>query len=203
MEMNVFMDKLTEALIARGVTETNAQKHAETLRRSFDEDDLREIEDMDSTDEIDAIADSVAAILNRKKTEKPGQTDMNPPKNAPVVPIESQVKPVRSASDTTEDEYFEFDQGDKVTTKGMAIFWCGLFVTLPVTLAILAVIYGLFAAAFAVIFGLIIGLIIAMIAIIAAGAVCSLIGIIYGITQLFSFVARPHAQVLSVAFVLA
>lgn len=75
------------------------------------------------------------------------------------------------------------------TTKGVAIFWSVLVVTLPVTLTLLVAILALFGAAFLGIILAIIGLVAGMIAVVAVGCGLALVGIIYGITQLFSFVA--------------
>ncbi|MGN0988695.1 MAG: hypothetical protein ACI4N6_00120 [Eubacteriales bacterium] len=209
MKIDVFMEELKLAVVKRGVPEENAAKHAQTLRQSFDSEDLGEIEAMDSSDEIDALADSIAAILLRKKksvrppeSQAPAEPDKpaaaeEKKEVAAVVPAQPQsvaaapaeAKPESEAEDEAEDEVFGVDSTPNPSTRGMAIFWCGLFVTLPVTLAVLAVIFGGFAAIFGGLIALIGALVIVMIALIAAGAVCSLVGIIYGITQLFSFAA--------------
>ncbi len=75
------------------------------------------------------------------------------------------------------------------TTKGVAIFWSVLIVTLPITLTLLIAILALFGVAFLGIILAIIGLVAGMIGVVAAGCGLALVGIIYGITQLFSFVA--------------
>lgn len=201
MKMDVFMEELRLALVKRGIPSENAAKHAEALRLSFDSDDLNEIEAMDSSNEIDALADSLSAILLRKK--KPAPTEVTPDTAAEenpsaVVPVNPPEKPVVSPApdapvkaeqpDETEDEFFAYDSSDKPSTKGMAVFWCGLFLTLPITIAVLAVVFGGFAVIFGGLIALIAALVLTMIALVAAGALCSLVGIIYGITQLFSFV---------------
>ena len=198
MKMDVFMEELRLALVDRGVPAETAAKHAQSLRQSFDAEDLDEIEAMDSSDEINALADSLAAIILRKKKEReasPAQPEEEKTESAAVIPVRPAPTPVEADSaelrqpDESEDEVFGFDSGDRATTKGMTIFWCGLFVTLPITLAILAAVFGGFAVIFGGLIALIVALVLAMIALIAAGAVCALVGIIYGITQLFSFPA--------------
>lgn len=242
MKMDVFMDKLTLALTERGVPAENAAKHAEALRRSFDSDDLSEIEAMNSSDEIEALADSLSAILKRKQREKaaansaqtaqaeqsvqPAQEEVpdaaeKATKTDAAAPIEHKedeprkidavpelhpappaasgqsVVEVRQAeiaqaaspqTDHIEDEIFEVEAQDKVTTRGMAIFWCGLFVLSPVILGLAAAGLMFFGGLYVGLAALSAALIVGMIAVIAGGAVISLVGIIYGITQLFSFV---------------
>ena len=198
MELNVFIKELEAALISRGVSETTAQKHADTLRRSFDSNDLKEIETMDTNDEIETIADSLVVLINRKKN-KPEEAAVTE-KSADSAPVSENAeakaeKPTENPAEKpplpseTEDEYFEFDDGNAATDKGKMIFWAGLVLTSPITICLLALVFGTFLALFAGVGVLIVGLVVLMVALIAAGAACSLVGIIYGITQLFSFVA--------------
>lgn len=208
MNIDVFMEKLTQALIERGVPSNAAAEHAGAFRQSFDSEDLSEIEAMTSSDEIESLADSLSAILKRKTTntapsgvshtsDKPADAPANPSpvpvgaaaianaKPKPPVPAKSADVAERQESD---DEVFDFVPIEKATTKGMAIFWCGLFITLPISLAVLGAIFSAFGLAYIALFGAIAALVVGMIALIAAGSVVSLVGMIYGITQLFSFV---------------
>lgn len=88
-----------------------------------------------------------------------------------------------------DDEYYSYEPGSDVTTRGMLTFWTGLFLTLPITLALAVVLFGAFGALFAGLAGLIVGLIVVLIAVAACGAGVSLVGIVFGITQLFSFLS--------------
>ncbi len=88
-----------------------------------------------------------------------------------------------------DDEYYSYEPGSDVTTRGMLTFWVGLFLTLPITLALAVVLFGAFGALFAGLAGLIVGLIVVLIAVAACGAGVSLVGIVFGITQLFSFLS--------------
>lgn len=86
-------------------------------------------------------------------------------------------------------DFFQAPSGRDKTTRGVAIFWSVFIVTLPITLTLLLVILALFGAAFLGIILAIIGLVAGMIGVVAAGCGLALVGIIYGITQLFSFMA--------------
>ncbi len=96
-------------------------------------------------------------------------------------------EPVRYAQNS--DDFFTSPAGEDKTAKGVAVFWTAFVLTLPFTLAILAATLAVFGIVFLGIILTIIGLVLGMIAIVAAGSGVALIGIIYGITQLFSFMA--------------
>ena len=190
MELNVFLGELKQALINRGVAPEAAERHAGKLQQSFEADDLKEIEEMDSNDEIEALADSVALILKKRTPQATGYAEGMPEKTSIQNPIPVSSAETKNKSDkkSEDDEVFEFEEHEVATEKGKTVFLVGLILTLPITLALLIAIYGLFAGLFAAIVGLIVALVVGMIALIAGGAVCSLVGIVYGVTQLFSFV---------------
>ena len=71
MELNVFMRELESALVQRGIPNETALRHVSNLKRTFTEDDLSEIESMRSNEQIEALADSLAVILNRKRAPQP------------------------------------------------------------------------------------------------------------------------------------
>jgi len=99
-------------------------------------------------------------------------------------------KPARRVEIPDEDDdYYAYSPGEDATTRGMILFWVGLFLTLPLTIGLAAVLFGAFAALFVGIGVLIVALIAVLIGVAAAGAGVSLVGIIFGVTQLFSFVA--------------
>ncbi len=95
----------------------------------------------------------------------------------------------RRGREIDENDYFIYSAESTPSTKGLLIFWVGLFVTLPITLALLLAIYGVFVVLFVALAALIIAGIAVLIAVVAAGAVISLVSIVFGITQLFTFVA--------------
>jgi hypothetical protein len=210
MKLNNFIKELEIALVERGVPEELSKKHVANLYRSFTSDDLSEIESIESREEINALADSISVILNKNKINKTDVANVISVTNEPPVP--------KTASDLFTEPHMsngieqsephglnheinsplysepEFDYVDNhrepvPTTRGITIFWVGLFVTLPITLALLGVIFGAFAGAFVSLVGLIIAAVAVLIALVALGAAVSLVGIIYGITQLFTFPA--------------
>ena len=203
MELNIFMHELKKALVERGIPEETAAKHVSNLSRSFTNDDLSEINAIRSYEEVQQLADSISVILSKGRSSQ----QQNPPPAAEQIPPvatpsdrheakEVVVKPqVRQAPGqrpqpkAEEDSYFEYSPENTPSTKGMLIFWVGLFLTLPITLGLAAAIFGAFAAVFVGLAGLIVAGVAALVAVVAAGAGISLVGIIFGITQLFSFVA--------------
>ncbi len=216
MELNIFMRELQSALVQRGIPEELAAKQVSNFRRSFTEDDLSEIEAIQTNDEIDQLADSIsAAIVKKMKAARAAQAARNaapqspipaeprtqpepaepiPPKPAPQPKPHTNPKPapkqdVRDLFDDDADEYFEYSPESATTTRGMILFWVGLFLTLPLTIAVLAGIFLVFAALFIGLAALVVAGCVVLAGVTAAGAVVSLVGIIFGITQLFSFVA--------------
>ncbi len=108
------------------------------------------------------------------------------PRPAPE-PVPRREEPIRYAQNSA--DFFKESNGQDKTPKGVAIFWTILILTLPLTLAILAGILTVFGILFLGLIVMIIGLVAAMIAVVAAGSGIALVGIIYGITQIFTFMA--------------
>ncbi len=221
MELNIFMRELQSALVERGIPEEIASKQVSNFRRSFTDDDLSEIETIQTNDEIEKLADSISAAIVKKmkaaraaqasasgesrppvpaqQSKKPQQPQPEPiPEDKPKPVPKSVPKPaaksaprqdVRDLFDDDADEYFEYSPESGSTTRGMILFWVGLFVTFPVTVALLAGIFLIFAALFIGLAALVVAGCVLLAGVVAAGAVVSLVGIIFGITQLFSFVA--------------
>lgn len=235
MELNFFITELESALQKKGIPSEIAKRHVKNLSRSFTEEDLSEIENMDSTSEIEDLADSISVIFSKKAKALPGKTEHteknptvgNSGENIPPTQINedqiskekqttlSEIKNEKDNSisekshlsgrnsaeishnkptDLTDniDSSDEYDYSDyspeiKGTTKGITTFWVGFFLTLPVTLSILAILFIGFAAIFASLIVILLLFICALIGTVASGAGISLIGIIYGVTQLFSF----------------
>ena len=229
MELNIFMRELESALIERGISGETAKKHVSNLRRTFTNDDLSEIEAIQSGSEIEQLADSISLILSRstRNAVQQSQADDITPSPQPQKPAAPQQRPQTAQStvpsgravqqrpvsrptpavppqevpapkpkrqqielpDDDDDEYYTYAPGKDVTTRGMLLFWVGLFLTLPLTLGLAAVLFGVFAVLFVGLAALIVGLIAALIVVAACGAGVSLVGIIFGITQLFTFLA--------------
>ncbi len=79
-----------------------------------------------------------------------------------------------------DDTYF-----DDTPIPNTVLFWSLFAISLPLTLPLFLALMGAFFALFAALTGAIIGIIITIVCIVLAGTGISLVGIIYGITQLF------------------
>lgn len=211
MELNIFIQELEASLVRRGINPDVANKHVHTLQRTFTDDDLNEIDNIQSDDEVEDIADSIALILmkNKIKVRPPQQTPdaVSPPAQKDTVneqpsPPQQQGKspandyytrqqtvkqaPIRQEQEEV-DDFFEEYRGEDKTTKGFYTFWLVFIFTLPITAILAAAFFGVFLGVFALLAGLIVGLIAGLIGIVAVGAGVSLVGIIFGVTQLFTF----------------
>lgn len=236
MELNIFMRELEAALIERGISGETAKKHVSNLRRTFTDDDLSEIEAIQSGSEIEQLADSISLILNKSTRSAVAQADNinsqktsaprtrptahqahqaqapQPSQNTPVPraqtsaqqkpkPVQQQrplqqipQQPIRRKIDIPEDDeddYYDYspERTGEASSRGMILFWVGLFLTLPLTLGLAAILFGAFGVVFVGLAAAIVGLIAVLIVVAACGAGVSLIGIIFGITQLFTFAA--------------
>ncbi len=132
--------------------------------------------------------------VRRAQASVPAQQAAPRPKPVQAQPVpqpKPQPKPVQRRIDIPEeDDYYDYSpETGEASARGMILFWVGLFLTLPVTLALGAVLFGAFAALFVGLAALIVAIIAVLIAVAACGAGVSLVGIIFGVTQLFSFVA--------------
>ena len=208
MELIDFIAVLEEALIKRGLSPDEAEKQIHRLQRTFRDEDLQEIKAIRSESEIETIAESIIQL--RKKEKAQGNAAKTEPK---AKDQEQSAPPAEKAADTPaptpptkkapartqrtpshkkdplsyEDEYTAKPGNN--TSKGVYIFWLVLFFTLPITIALAAAFFGIFIGAFVALSALIAGLIVGLIGLVAVGAGVSLVGIIFGITQLFTFMA--------------
>jgi len=197
MELDIFMKGLESSLVKRGIPSEVAKRHAAALRRTFTEDDLTEIRNIRHESEIDEIADGIASILNKNKNRTSSQAAANAGEYTAQAshhseavtdkqPIPRHTVPEHAVQNSA-DFFVPQKTADK-TPKGTAIFWTVLILTLPITLGLIAGILGIFSSVYIALIIAIIGLVAALIAVVACGAGISLIGIIYGITQLFNYV---------------
>ncbi len=201
MELNIFMNELKKALVARGIPDETAAKHVSNLSRSFTNDDLSEISAIRSSEEVEQLADSISVILTKGRNTQNINSSVQPippiaappekttAKSTALKPQVKQNQKHNTPSKESDEDYFEYSPDHSPSVKAMLVFWVGLFITLPITLGIAAVIFGVFVVLFAALAGLIVAGIVALIAVVAAGAGISLVGIIFGITQLFTFPA--------------
>ena len=141
MELNIFMHELKKALVERGIPEETAAKHVSNLSRSFTNDDLSEINAIRSYEEVQQLADSISVILSKGRSSQqqnpPPAPEQIPPVATPSDRLEAKevvVKPQarqaprqRPQPKAEEDSYFEYSPENTPSTKGMLIFWVGLF----------------------------------------------------------------------------
>ncbi len=206
MELNIFMRNLQTALIRRGIPDETALKHVTNLRRTFTVEDLEEIDAIQSPEEIDQLADSIASILKKRQpAAEPKRTETVPAPRQPAAPVRREETtfnddlddsfpepaPVKKPKNRQKeaDPYFEYSSEAEPSTRGMLIFWIGLLLTSPIWLGLLAVMFVAFIALFVALSALIVVGVAAIIAIVAVGAGIALVGIVFGITQLFTFPA--------------
>jgi len=221
-----FIHALREELIRQGISEETARQYVLAIEESLGDSDLREIEQMQDTDEIGKLARGI--ILFRKHTDKEEKQSASPSPSDTVngggekeneaeilsddedgssdgeeqydsdddVKIFTGTFPpppstVPEKADFTEKEYEEIIHDDdflqqEATPRGKRIFW-GVFIgTMPLTLLLLAAYFLLFGGLFGALCALIVVLVAGLIALVAAGTAISLVGIVYGITQLIS-----------------
>ena len=190
MELDVFMKVLESSLVKHGVPSDMAGQHAATLRTTFTQGDLADIENIRSEAEVDSIAAGIASILNKHKPAKPAEApkpshvgEMYTENDAPR-PMKANTSSVRPAQNSA--DFFEDPDGSDRTPKGTAVFWGVLILTLPITLALLGLVLGAFAFLYIALIAGIIGFILALIGVAACGGGIALVGMIYGVTQLFS-----------------
>ncbi|MBR5367592.1 MAG: hypothetical protein IK132_15215 [Clostridia bacterium] len=200
------MRNLQTALIRRGIPDETALKHVTNLRRTFTAEDLEEIDAIQSPEEIDSLADSIASILKKRQppVQQQPKAEPQPTPRQPAsgraeytfdddlgesFPEPAPVRKTKSSRKVEEDPYFEYSSEAEPTTRGMLIFWIGLLLTLPIWLGLLAVMFVVFIALFVALSALIVVGVAAIIAIVTVGAGIALVGIVFGITQLFTFPA--------------
>ena len=107
MELNVFMRELESALVQRGIPNETALRHVSNLKRTFTEDDLSEIEAMRSNEQIEALADSLAVILNRKRSAQAPAPAETPPE--PEFNVQSGFDPGPVPEQSAQDSPFLID----------------------------------------------------------------------------------------------
>lgn len=110
MELNVFMRELESALVQRGIPNETALRHVSNLKRTFTEDDLSEIEAMRSNEQIEALADSLAVILNRKRSAQPPAPAQTHPD--PEISFQGSFDPGPVPEQSGQDSSFLIDPGE-------------------------------------------------------------------------------------------
>lgn len=129
----------------------------------------------------EAITDPSAHRPAAPRTQTPQNRQNGVQKKA----AKSGGKAQKSGGRRTASRLSEITYWGEGTEEGYRRFWILFAVTLPITVCLLLVLILIAAAVIAAIVGGIVGLILLLIAEVAVGAAISLIGIIYGVSQLF------------------
>ena len=164
--------------------------HNNKAARTAGQKQTSERETSESTPkQTEATAQTVPHVEETTKNTQPQSSNEKAPVQRQKMAAHSEKKepPVQYAQNSA--DFFKEPEGSDKTTKGVAVFWTVLILTLPLTLALLAVVLAVFGFMFLGLIVMIIGLVLGMIAIAAVGSCTALIGIIYGITQIFTFMA--------------
>ena len=206
-----FLEKLKDALIQRNISEQDVAPYIEQFDRFYD----RMVQDEDTVgamlNDIDKIADNIAAqvsdrydeinrfaertmtvqtvsvdteIIEATELEIVDESDAENSGEAEEIPADIGEEPVPDAETASEGTKLP-DYVEKEVIPNSKKFWLLFGVTLPITLPLALLGLSLFVAVWIALMLGNVAAIVAMIATAAVGAVVSLVGIIYGITQLF------------------
>lgn len=178
MQKERFLTLLRDELIKCGLTPEAAQRHVRSIGLTLSPEDIKEIESVEDPGEISALAEGIAQV----KMRAAAKAAPAPAENTAVIPHSDEgiILP------KDEPDAYEEDPVPADIRRGRTVFLVILLCTLPLSLAFLALYVGAFGVMFAALCGVIALLVAALIAFVAAGASVSLIGIIYGITQLIT-----------------
>ncbi len=208
-----FLDKLNAALLDRGISETDIRPYLERFDRFYDRmaSDPDQVSS-DALSDIDNIANNIAAQIaeryeeiNRlaEKTMTLASVDPDEPKDDGYELVEEKASTglipadmiAEGASEASPSDIPSAEMSrvpnyvDEESSPSSTMFWVLFAVTLPLTIPLAAAAVGIFAAVWGALLILILGAIAALIAVVAGGAILSLVGVIYGITQLFDTAA--------------
>ncbi len=181
MQKDEFFRVLTEELILRGVSEEAAARNVRAIGQTLTKEDLADIEHITDTAEIAQLAQAIVSAKRRESMKE------SPPKAAAAEDEDdsgdkADIVQYEAFADDEEDDDF----GRAPTARGKRIFWIVFLCTLPITLVLFLVFAAVFGAIFAVLCGLIVLLVGGLIVGVTAGALLSLIGLVYGVTQLLT-----------------
>lgn len=216
MKKEEFLAILRDELIQRGLAPELAQRHVRSIALTLSPEDVTEIESMQDPEEIAILAEGIMNVKNRsaKKaaetqpapeiaeeiaadaseiTDDADEEELYAPDDdVKIATGHGTVPPAEYEEAIVEDdEYGHFIDDEpeaEIPTdgRGRTIFWTVLICTLPISAALLALYFGLFGLMFAALGAIVILLVGGLIGGTAVGSAVSLIGIIYGITQLIT-----------------
>ena len=73
MELNIFMRELESSLVKRGFPEADAREQVTKITRKFTPQDLAEIQNIRTPEEIEPLAEGIASILTKKRAQAAAQ----------------------------------------------------------------------------------------------------------------------------------
>lgn len=115
------------------------------------------------------------------------QVDAVPIRTPKPQPAEAKTRVDIPAQEMPHTHYTEY-QKTELTKRGAGFFWTIFALTLPLTLLITIVYFGIFALCVVSVAALIVGCFIIVAGIVIAGSIAALIGLIYGVIQMFTAV---------------
>ena len=182
-----FFRLLYEELTAQGVSPETAARQIRSILQSLTEEDLR---DIDAIEDRSEVAEMATAIVSMKRRRDDDDSIYETDDDMKVYDVTASREMSRRNSSYQINDPLDYDdavQDDPmptVTTRGKLIFW-GIFVAgLPLILAFLLLYAGVFGAVFLGLCAVIILLVAGLICTTAGGTAVSMVGIIYGITQI-------------------
>lgn len=220
-EKQSFLDRLNAALLERGISETDIAPYMEQFDRFFD----RMVSDgqagESAIDNIDAIADNIAAQVSDRYDEinrlaertmtvqavqdedissigeeiYAGQTadgadisDDTGEAELVEIPSDMELVPVAvtEGGESDGEAYTKLpDYVEPEKIQDTKMFWILFAASLPITIPLALIVLGIFGLMWGAVFAVIGGSVALLVALVTSGCALSLVGIIYGITQLF------------------
>lgn len=213
-----FLEKLNAALLERGISPTDIEPYLERFDRFYDRMVADSSDASSPLGDIDTIADNIAAqvsdrydeinrLAERTMTVQTVDVDNEPTTESDVPVIADDEDGYEMLEVTSDVGIVPPDEAEAVTSdceseqstklpdyvseekiQDNKLFWILFAVSLPITLPLTLGVLSVFAAAWAGLAALIVASLAALVAMVTVGTAASLIGIIYGIIQLFTSV---------------
>ena len=227
-----FLEKLTAALIDRGISEADIAPYIEQFDRFYDRMLNDDAKTSGALADVDGIADNIASQVSdrydaiNRLAERTMTVDAveDGADYEDAVEIDDIDMPTAEAEvvELTDDEEYEIveeaeemslipaevldeiepEEADEIIEStrlpdyipeeeipNSKMFWILFGVSLPITIPLALAVLGVFGLMWGVLVGIIVGAIGALAVVVTAGTAVSLVGIIYGVVQLFTSVA--------------
>ncbi len=227
-----FLEKLTAALIDRGISEADIAPYIEQFDRFYDRMRNDDAKTSGVLSDVEGIADNIASQVSdrydaiNRLAERTMTVDTieDDGEYEDAVAIDDSDLPTAEADivELTDDGEYEIveeaeeislipaemldeiepEAAEEITESvrlpdyipdeeipSSKMFWILFGVSLPITIPLALAVLGVFALMWGGLAGIIVGAIAALVGVVTAGTALSLVGIIYGIVQLFTSVA--------------